>query len=60
MSDLQHAIVNLAPMAEEPVIGLDASWVRLVLESRQVPKEGWTDMTRKFLILHNAREKTRR
>ena len=58
--DLQSALVNLAPMAADPVMGLDAGWVRLTLESRRVPLEEWPDMIARFQILHRARESMRK
>ena len=59
-SDLGAAVVNLAPMATEPVMGLDAGWVRLTLESRAIPEAEWHPMIRKFQILHRAREAARK
>ena len=41
-------------------MGLDAGWVRLVLESRNVPADEWYPMIRKFQIMHRAREAARK
>lgn len=58
-SDLNMAILNHAPMSEEPVIGLDPSWVRLCLDAHEVPRAKWPGMIQKFLILHRCREASR-
>lgn len=60
VSDLGAAVVNLAPMAAEAVFGLDAGWVRLVLESRGFPRAEWPEVIRRFQILHRVREATRK
>jgi len=41
-------------------MGLDAGWVRLVLEARDVPAVEWHLMIRKFQIMHRAREAARK
>lgn len=59
-SDLHMAILNHAPFSEDPVIGLDPSWVRLCLDAHDVPRKEWPGMIQKFLILHRCREATRK
>lgn len=58
-SDFGLALVNLAPMADAPVLGLDPGWVRLSLDARAIPREDWPDMIAKFQIIHRCREATR-
>jgi len=47
-------------MAERPVFVLDAGWVRLTLEAREVPVPEWPGMIRKIQILHREREAARK
>lgn len=51
---LADAWVNLAPMAEEAVLGLDAQWVRLALETEGFPRDEWADLIAKLRIVHRA------
>lgn len=59
-SDLNMAILNHAPFSEEPVIGLDPSWVRLCLDAHEIPRNRWPETIQKFLILHRCREASRK
>jgi hypothetical protein len=59
MGNLSMAVVNLAPMAEKPVLGLDPGWVRLVLEGEGYARHEWPRMIRLLLTVHQARERTR-
>ena len=56
---LGTALVNLFPMASEPMLILDLQTVRFVLEAEQVPREEWSLMTQKFQALHRAKEAVR-
>ena len=48
-------MVNLAPMAESPVLGLDAQWVRLAFDTAGIEQEGRTDMLDRLMAIHRGR-----